>query len=127
MPNQRGVVLDLLTREMDRCDRYHTTFALSAFRPQLPNWDHAASRRLADQLTQRVRTSDFITCLEDGTLMILVPEDIQAIPRQQRRLVTLMRELTGVGDLQVATSYNVYPGRYEAADRLLDETLAALG
>jgi len=124
--NQREVVLDLLTREMDRCDRYHTTFALTAFRPCVATWDQEAARRLADQLAQRVRSSDHITCLEDGTLLVVVPEDIQAIPRQQRRLVTLMRELTGVADLQVATSHGIYPGRYESSHRLLDEILASL-
>lgn len=125
-PNQREVVLDLLAREMDRCDRYHTTFALTAFRPRVEAWDQGSARRLVDQLAQRVRSSDHITCLDDGTLLVVVPEDIQAIPRQQRRLITLMRELTGIDDLQVASSHGIYPGRYESSHRLLDEILASL-
>jgi hypothetical protein len=119
-------MLEVLHREMDRCDRYHTTFALTAFRIMAAEWDVAAAKSLAHQLSQRVRSSDFVTCLDDGILLVIVPEDIQAITRQQRRLITLIREITGVVGLQVATSSAIYPGRYENSTRLLDETLAAL-
>ncbi len=125
-PALREVVLDILRREMDRCDRYHTTFALTAFRPQLEKWDLAAARELTGHLLPRVRSSDYITCLEDGTLLAILPEDIQAVSRLQRRLVTLMRELTNIDSLVVATGHTIYPGRFEDARRLLDETLATL-
>jgi len=124
---QREIMLEILHREMDRCDRYHTTFALTAFRILGSEWDLSAAKSLAHQLGQRVRSSDFVTCLDDGTLLVIVPEDIQAISRQQRRLITLIREITGVVGLQVDTSSAIYPGRYESSIRLLDETLAALG
>jgi len=123
---QHQILTEVLRREMDRCDRYHTTFALSALRPLAPGWDLKAARELQGQLGPNVRSSDVLLCHEDGTVLIVVPEDVQAIPRQQKRLVALIRQLTGNSNLEIATASNVYPGRHDDPDQLLADTLATL-
>ena len=98
-PGQRQVIIDVLRREMDRCDRYHTVFALAAFRPELPP-DPGGDfiRGLAGHLAVKVRSSDYVACLDDGTVLMIAPEDIQSLPRMQQRLVALVRE-AGSDDL----------------------------
>jgi hypothetical protein len=123
---QREVLLAALRREMDRCDRYHATFALAAFRPRSSSWDYQRFQDIAANLAERVRSSDFLVCLEDGTLLVILPEEVQAVARQQRRLTSLLQDLTGQSDLEVATSGQVYPGRHQDPAHLLDDTLSAL-
>jgi hypothetical protein len=126
-PGQRQVIIDVLRREMDRCDRYHTVFALAAFRPELPP-DPGGDfiRGLAGHLAVKVRSSDYVACLDDGTVLMIAPEDIQSLPRMQQRLVALVREVTGQDDLGIKGVHTIYPGRHDTPEKLLDDTLAAL-
>ncbi len=123
----RELLIEVLRREMDRCDRYHTVFALALFRPQpIPEMGPDAAATLAAGLARRIRSSDYICPLPSGEIAVIAPEDVQALSRLQRRVVGLVHELTGVADLPVATSQTVYPGRHDNPDKLLDDTLAAL-
>ena len=85
-PGQRQLIIDVLRREMDRCDRYHTVFALAAFWPELPP-DPGGDliRGLARRLATKVRSSDYVACLDDGTVLMIAPEDIQSLGRMQQR------------------------------------------
>jgi len=121
----RSLVRDAIHREMNRCDRYHTTFALVALRPtaegaekDAPHW----ARLLAD----KVRSSDRVFALIDSTILIMIPEDTQAMSRIQRRMMTLLREVADEPDLKLQAANTVYPGRHDSADLLLADTLASL-
>ncbi|MFO7652948.1 MAG: GAF domain-containing protein [Candidatus Krumholzibacteriia bacterium] len=119
------LVRDAVRREMDRCDRYHTTFALLALRAQGTAGPVAAGIR-ARALADRVRSSDRVFTLADGTLLVLVPEDTQSVPRLQRRLTSNLREIAGDPQLPVQAAHTVYPGRHDSADMLLATTLDKL-
>jgi GAF domain-containing protein len=123
----REVLLETLRREMDRCDRYHTTFALVAFRPASPaSWDEGQAQKLVDLLRSRVRSSDVVTWLPDGTLLLIAPEDVQAVSRLERRLVGEIRKLAGSGVPALAAGHSVYPGRHDDPQLLLEATIGAL-
>ena len=126
-PGQRDLIVDVLRREMDRCDRYHTVFALAAFSPELPP-DPGGDliRGLARRLATKVRSSDYVACLADGTVLMIAPEDIQSLGRMQQRLGALVREITGRDDLGIKAVHTIYPGRHDTPDKLLEDTLAAL-
>ena len=120
-------LLEVVRREMDRCDRYHTMFGLVGFRlAVLPDRDLETSD-LVGHLTHHLRTSDQVGHLADGTLVILVPEDIQSLPHLQRRVIKILRELTGHDDLDVATASRIYPGAADTPDGLLATLSRALG
>lgn len=126
-PPQREVVIDLLRREMDRCDRYHTVFALAALRADLPaDPQGTLVRGLARRLGEKVRSSDHVACLDDGTVLLIAPEDVQSLGRMQQRLIAMVREIAGRDDLKVAAVHTVYPGRHDTPEQLLAETLDAL-
>jgi hypothetical protein len=121
------IILEILRKEMDRCDRYHCAFALIAARPrQLAAGESQPWDSLIQALQARVRSSDTLTCLADGTLLLLAPEDIQSVTRLQRRLVGLLQQLSGQPDLQVATSHALYPGHHDDPQQMLQDTLASL-
>ena len=120
-------LLEIVRREMDRCDRYHTMFGLVGFRlAVLPDRELKISD-LVDSLTHYLRTSDQVSHLADGTLVVVVPEDIQSLPHLQRRVIKILRELTGHDDLDVATASRIYPGAAETPDALLATLSRALG
>jgi hypothetical protein len=125
---RENLVLDILRREMDRCDRYHTAFALMALRPQLPAaaWNDATALRLLEAITAQVRTSDVLACLPDGTILLMAPEDVQATNRLRRRMVSLLGQFLASSDTKIAVSHTIYPGRHDDAGQLLAETLASL-
>jgi hypothetical protein len=117
---------DILRREMDRCDRYHTMVGLAAFR-LAPDRDLPVPvPRLVADLGARLRSSDSAACLEDGTIMVIVPEDIQSLPRLQKRVTELLRAASGVADLTVFSSSRVYPGGGDTPRQLIDGVLGSL-
>ena len=104
-----------LRRELDRCDRYHTMVGLAAFR--LP--DDKGAGPAAGALAERLRSSDLVGCLDDGTIVVIVPEEVQALPRLQRRVEELLRAITGAAGLMVRSATAVYPGPADDAAGLL--------
>ncbi len=122
----REAVLDLLRREMDRADRYHTAFALLALRRTDAAWDAAGAVAAAGALRRLVRSSDAVLPLPDGTVLLLAPEDIQGVGRLQRRLLSLMSQASGVPVDRLRAAHTVHPGRREDPVSLLDDLLQAL-
>jgi hypothetical protein len=119
------ITLDgILRREMDRCDRYHTMLGLAAFRIA---GDHQVQPAgLVAEIDRRLRSSDHIGCLEDGTILIIVPEDIQSLPRLQRRVAEILTLVTGTQELQVLSATRVYPGSGDTPAKLMTSVLGAL-
>lgn len=123
----RGALADILRREMDRCDRYHTMLGLAAFRPQAGGAARAVDpTALVAGIERHLRSSDHIGCLEDGTVLVIVPEDIQSLPRLIKRIVDLMQHLAGRPAVDVRSASRVYPGGGDSPEKLLQAVLAAL-
>ena len=97
-------LLSLLRREMDRCDRYHTMLGIAAFR-----LSGRPESGLVTELVGRLRSSDQVGCLDDGTVIIVVPEEIQSLHRLQNRVEGLLAGLSGVA-ARVMSGSAVYPG-----------------
>ncbi len=109
--------LGVLRRELDRCDRYHTMVGLAAFR--LPKDTAAAGADAAAVLAAQLRSSDTVGCLDDGTILVIVPEEVQSLNRLQRRVEEMLRTITGAAGLVVRSAAAVYPGPAEDAPGLL--------
>jgi hypothetical protein len=123
----RGALAEILRREMDRCDRYHTMLGLAAFRPaHVPATRHGELAGLVAAIERHLRSSDHISCLEDGTVLVIVPEDIQSLPRLIKRVSELMRRLADEPELEVRSASRVYPGGGDSPEKLLQAVLAAL-
>ncbi|MBE0564825.1 MAG: hypothetical protein IH621_02635, partial [Krumholzibacteria bacterium] len=117
-----AAVLHLLRRELDRCDRYHTMVGLAAFRLPTGTGGGAAAGALAGHL----RTSDAVGCLDDGTILVIVPEEVQSLARLQRRVEELLGAITGAAGPVVRSAAAVYPGPADDADGLVAAVLRAL-
>ncbi|MEN8005450.1 MAG: GAF domain-containing protein [Candidatus Krumholzibacteriota bacterium] len=130
----QDALAEILRTEMDRCDRYHTMLGLAAFRIAER---HAGAREdkdppkvpvagLVAEISRRLRSSDHTASLEDGTIMVIVPEDIQSLPRLQRRVTEVLRSLSGTDDLEVLSASRVYPGGGDSPAQLINSVLGAL-
>ncbi len=117
---------EILRREMDRCDRYHTMLGLAAFRLRAPADEPVDTGHVVRAIDRHLRSSDHTGALEDGTILVIVPEDIQSMPRLQKRVVELLRGATGRPDLDVAHASRVYPGGGDTPRKLLSSVLGAL-
>lgn len=125
MPSE--VLLEALRREMDRCDRYHTAFALVAFGPAPPTaWSETELQSVVERLGAQVRSSDYLTQLPEGAILLLVPEDVQAVSRLERRLTAAICKLANLSPRSLVSGHCVYPGRYDDPARLLAATLEIL-
>jgi hypothetical protein len=122
----RGALADILRREMDRCDRYHTMLGLAAFRPSPAATGRVEPATLVGAIERHLRSSDHISCLEDGTILVIVPEDIQSLPRLIKRVCELMRHQADNPALEVRSASRVYPGGGDTPEKLLQAVLAAL-
>ncbi len=112
-----------LSVEIDRCRRYHTMVGALGFRfspvtGPVPDSDH-----LLPELARRLRSSDRVGSLEDGTLLVIVPEDIQSLPALQARVTDHLRNISGQDDLLVRSAHRVYPGTGNSADELIDTVI----
>ncbi len=116
-------VMEHLRRELDRCDRYHTMIGLAAFR--LPT-GAGSGPAAAGALTGKLRSSDMIGCLDDGTILVIVPEEVQSLARLQRRVEDLLQAVTGAAGLVVRSASAVYPGPADDAGALLGSVTRAL-
>ena len=117
---------EILRTEMDRCDRYHTMVGLVAFRIPDQGPDSIPVSGLVAEISRRLRSSDHTACLEDGTILVIVPEDIQSLPRLQKRVTAVLRTLTGNEELTVLNSSRVYPGGGDSPAQLINSVLGAL-
>ena len=64
--------------------------------------------------------------MNDGTILVLVPEDIQSLPRLQKRVNSLLLQMTGQDDLQVTTAARVYPGGADTPEGLIHSVIQAM-
>jgi len=117
---------DILRREMDRCDRYHTMLGLAAFRLQGSGDATVADGELVAAIDRHLRSSDHTGCLEDGTILVVVPEDIQSMPRLVKRVADLLRQMAGDATLPIASASRVYPGGGDTPRKLIQSVLGAL-
>ena len=130
----QDALTEILRMEMDRCDRYHTMVGLAAFRISDPHADRSGDHEpvpipvggLVAEISRRLRSSDHTAYLEDGTIMVIVPEDIQSLPRLQRRVTEVLRSLSGNDDLTVLSASRVYPGGGDSPAQLINSVLGAL-
>gem|GEM_PF-1101116 len=122
----QDALTEILRTEMDRCDRYHTMVGLVAFRIPDGGSDNISVPSLVAEISRRLRSSDHTACLEDGTIMVIVPEDIQSLPRLQRRVTSVLKTLSGDEDLVVLTASRVYPGGGDSPSQLINSVLGAL-
>jgi len=122
----QDALAEILRTEMDRCDRYHTMVGLVAFRINGQETETIPVSALVAEISRRLRSSDHTACLEDGTIMVIVPEDIQSLPRLQKRVTAVLRSLTGNENLAVLSASRVYPGGGDSPAHLINSTLGAL-
>jgi len=120
----RETLAGILQQEMDRCDRYHTMLGVAAFR--MTTGHDISLHDLVVEIDRRLRSSDHAGCLEDGTILVIVPEDIQSLPRLQKRVSEVLKQLTGGQDLGILSSSRVYPGGGDSPEQLIDAVLGAL-
>jgi hypothetical protein len=120
----RETLADILRREMDRCDRYHTMLGLAAFR--IDGAHDVDPAGLVLEIDRRLRSSDHTACLEDGTIMVIVPEDIQSLPRLQKRVSEVLKLVTGGVELPILSASRVYPGVGDTPEKLITSVLGAL-
>lgn len=116
-----------LAVEIDRCKRYHTMVGLVAFRVTPLTGVVPESKTLVTALADSLRTSDQAGCLSDGTILVLVPEDIQSLPMLTTRVTEILKSASGQDDILVQTASRVYPGTGKSAAELLQAVLAAMG
>lgn len=126
LPLFNRTIEDLLHREMDRCDRYHNMLGVVGFRCDAFELPAEEVPALVQNLCRHLRSSDIAGCLQDGTVLVMVPEDIQSLPRMRNRVVEILRELHEKPGLAIETATRVYPGGGDTAELLLQSLLAAL-
>ena len=123
---KNGELHSHLGREMDRCDRYHTRLGLVAFRMSPPTGPVPDVDKALDVLGHKLRSSDKVGALDDGTIMVVVPEDIQSLGRLQTRVTRILQEHTGQPDLLVSTASRVYPGGGDSPEDLIRGTIQGM-
>ena len=81
---------------------------------------------LVQNLSGQLRSSDIAGCLVDGTILVMVPEDIQSLSRLRKRVLEILHSLTGKNNLKILSAIRVYPGGGNTARELLDSLLTGL-
>ncbi|MBK6898195.1 MAG: hypothetical protein IPH09_02605 [bacterium] len=89
-PDEPEALLDLLAREMDRADRYHGAFSLSAFRAPADLAPHLS------RLAARLRSSDRVFCHDPGTLLVFAPDENHAVAQLEQRVRDALPDLAGL-------------------------------
>jgi len=118
-----GALLLSLAREIDRADRYHVAFSLSAFATSDP--DRPASGMLS-LVAAQLRTSDLLFPGDDGHLFVLAPEEIHAIAHMETRAITAVSEAMADPQLVVHCGHALYPGRDVTPEALITASLRSL-
>ncbi|MBK6900171.1 MAG: hypothetical protein IPH09_13235 [bacterium] len=119
-PDEPEALLDLLAREMDRADRYHGAFSLSAFRAPADLAPHLSG------LAARLRSSDRVFCHDPATLLVFAPDENHAVARLEQRVREALPELAGLAQLRVKAGRALYPGRFTSPPELVAAALAGL-
>lgn len=117
-------LLDLLEQEMDRADRYHGAFSLTAFCDRGP--DAVDLSGFAGRLRHELRASDRALAGEDGVLFVFAPEETYAVGRLEQRVRTALASLAPGSRLRLASGRALYPGRLDSPQDVVDAALAAL-
>ncbi len=126
VPEINHDIQSALAVEIDRCKRYHTMVGVVAFRVTPSTGPVPDMGYLVDELAAKLRTSDQAGCLADGTILILVPEDIQSLPMLQKRVTGILKAASGQDDLLVQTASRVFPGSGNNAEELIHAVLGAM-
>ncbi|MBU2500770.1 GAF domain-containing protein [bacterium] len=113
----------VLRREMDRCDRYHTCLGLAAFRLEWTGDQPLDLSGLVRDLEPYLRSSDYVFPHRDDTVLVLVPEDVQSLPKLQDRVEGIIRRLSGRQDLTLRSAARPYPGGAASINQLLEAVL----
>jgi len=127
--NLQNDLLAVLGKEMNRCDRYHNMLGLVAFRlnqDSTPPTVISQFHELVYELGRKLRGSDHCAYLPGGIILVVVPEDVQSIPRMQKRITNLLAELSEHPELETTTSSKVYPGAGDSPEDFLSAVLKTL-
>ncbi len=112
---------DLLARlknEIDRSNRYHTSFSLTIINLSIP------VTPLLRILIESVRSSDSIAMINDNTIAIVAPEESQSVSRFERRLLQIIKEVINSEKLIIQTGRVTYPGKYDNANQLFESVIS---
>lgn len=117
-----GTLLLTLIREIDRADRYHVSFSLSAF---VSDTDALAVAHV-ETVAEHLRTSDLIFPGEAGELFVVAPEETHGVAHLERRVVKALCEAAGDPKLAVRTGRAIYPGRDATPEAIVETALRTL-
>ena len=118
-----GALLLSLAREIDRADRYHVAFSLSAFATNDP--DKPASGMLP-RVAAQLRASDLLFPGDGGHLFVLAPEEIHAVAHMETRAIKAVSEARADPNLVVHCGHALYPGRDDTPEALIEAALQSL-
>ncbi|MBT3317185.1 hypothetical protein HN388_04315 [bacterium] len=116
-----GSKMDLLARlknEIDRSNRYHTSFSLTVIKLSIP------VTPLLRILIESVRSSDSIAMVDDNTIAIVAPEESQSVSRFERRLIQIIKEVITSDKLVIQAGRVTYPGKYDNAEELFESAIS---
>lgn len=112
---------DLLARlknEIDRSNRYHSSFSLTIIKLSVP------VTPLLRILIESVRSSDSISMVDDNSIAIVAPEESQSVSRFERRLIQIIKEIIDSEKLVIQTGRVTYPGNYDNANDLFESAIS---
>lgn len=112
---------DLLARlknEIDRSNRYHTSFSLTVIKLSIP------VTPILRILIESVRSSDSLAMVNDNTIAIVAPEESQSVSRFERRLIQIIKEVIKSDKLGIQAGRVTYPGKYDNANDLFESAIS---
>lgn len=116
-------IRQVLAVEIDRSKRYHTPVGVIGLRCRSASGPVPDSHHLIRGLSAKLRTSDQAGVIQDGTILVTVPEEVQSLSALQTRLADLLVATSGQDDLVVQSAHRVYPGTGNNADELIEVLL----
>ena len=102
---------------------YHTSLGLATFRLDGPPDDLSA---LVKEMAPYLRTSDWVFPYRGDTILVVVPEDVQSLPKLQKRVTGVISRLSGVPEKGIVSAARPYPGGASNAQELLASVLELL-
>ncbi len=127
----RAILKDAVERELQRAQRYHFGFSVTAFEVQVRESDWG---RIGDALMHRVdstsRGTDCVLWLSPARFAVLAPEEARGQKRLSKRFQALLREFLdeglGEGRGSVRAATGTYPYDADTATSLIDHCLNQL-
>jgi hypothetical protein len=107
-----------LRKEIDRSNRYHSSFSLTMISVNTEITD------LFNNLIESVRSSDLLAIVNQNTIAVIAPEESQSVSRFEKRLTKKIEEVLKSDELEIKTSRVTYPGRFNNAEELLESVLS---